>query len=155
MSIEFDDLSAELWLNVFSLLGADATILHWTAVSHVCRYWRTVSGDWFEQWLRTQSLGTKFCYFGRTKHELVFLRRQIAGEFRTHTRQWMQLTEFSNETTRSQSDPLHGTHGFSLMVSYTVGLVNALVLFREALWLRYGNSFLRRAAEAVHVSVRF
>jgi hypothetical protein len=41
------------------------------------------------------------------------------------------------------------------MISYTMGWVNALVFFRGGLWLRYGNPFLRRAAEAVHVSVRF
>jgi hypothetical protein len=80
MSVSWDDLlPVELWLLVFSLLGADATPEDWRQVGLVCWKWHSTRSDWVQCWLRTQPLGSMFCPFEGIKTDLWFVREHMVG----------------------------------------------------------------------------
>jgi hypothetical protein len=62
MSIRWNQLLPEqLWLNVFSLLGADATLKDCVAIALVCKHFWSTRRDWFAQWLGMQPADSIFC----------------------------------------------------------------------------------------------
>jgi hypothetical protein len=75
-------LPAELRLNVFSQLGADATPGDWMAMGLVCKKWREDSPEWFEEWLRIQPFGRSLWTFAGAKvaEGLGFLRDHLSGK---------------------------------------------------------------------------
>jgi hypothetical protein len=79
-----DVLPAELWLNVFSLLGADATPRDWVTVGQICCQWRETRDDWCTQWMRRQMFGSKFCIFDGTKGDISFLVEQTNSKQTTN-----------------------------------------------------------------------
>jgi hypothetical protein len=80
MSIRWNEsLPTELWLVVFSLLGADATPKDWISVELVCKMWRAARTVWFAEWLSAQPLGSRFCRFIGNRDTFTFVGEHIAG----------------------------------------------------------------------------
>ena len=75
-----DLLPAELWLAVFGLFGAEATIQDWRNVERTCRGWRSRTGRWFAEWIRAQRNGIAFGESVCGREELMFLKRHPEGK---------------------------------------------------------------------------
>jgi hypothetical protein len=86
-SVLEDKLPAELWLAVFSLLGADATPKDWISVELVCKTWRAAIAEWFGEWLKFQPQGpvagrraAALLQCAGSGVEIAFLMRHTEGE---------------------------------------------------------------------------
>lgn len=74
----------EVWLNVFQLMGAEATIQDWMAVEAVCRSWRAATREWFTEWLKGCQRGVASGLFEGTKAQIRLLMRHAEGGAAEH-----------------------------------------------------------------------